>query len=1327
MKSITRFNGFILATCLFIYISASNKITAQPVDTLQAKSVARNFFADRLSRSRQISIKGISSQNIEMTLAFKETENLGDQSSLKGNSQATPLYYIFNVKDKLNSSDKHGFIIISADQRIPSVLGYSFTGEFSIKDQGPALKEWMDHYKEQIIYVIKNNLAPDPKITDEWKNYSVPVALKGTEQITEVAPMLTTKWSQRSYCNNLCPADARCITSLNGHVPAGCTAIAMAQIMNYHKYPASNNPIPSYTDKVNLDADGNPIENSVYVIPDVGVTTYNWSQMPDDINKGLYDPDAPTSEEMVGIDAVSTLIYHCGVAVQMNYGPLESGAGSPLDAFRDYFKYSPVIREVFRSNYASDDDWTDILKDELNNGRPVYYAGYKNDAMQGGHAFVCDGYQDTDPLDLDRFFHFCWGEGGGGGNGYYNLDALTPGSSNYTYQQWAIVGISHDLNPTIADADGNNYRIVTIGTQTWMAENLKVTHYRDGTIIPEVTGDAAWDGLATGAYCFYGDIPANKDIYGAMYNWYAVNTDKLCPAGWHVPSDEEFKTLEMSLGMTQMQADIGPGEFRGTDQGTQMKNTTGWPSGWNGTNTSGFSGLPGGTNSSKAGYSYLHGGIHGFWWCATQYVSGEAWVRGLGGYYNGDETGVERTIAVEKNGMSVRCLKDPTDLVGDGGAFSGDIVTGGEEKWFRFQTGIGGTYAIQTFGSTDTYMYLYNSDRNTLIAEDNNGAGDGHNAKIVKNLSAGTKYYIKIRGSDNSITGNYSISIVSVPSAPTANNASITYDGLTHTAGAIVQTGISIIWYDSPTGGSVTTQPTGKDVGSYKAYAEAVNDATGSVSLNRTLVTLTISKAKLIVTAKNKSSQYSDPLQSLTYEITGFVNGETTSVVTGSPVISTSASQFSTPGEYPVTISPGTLSCINYSFSFVDGIYTIATEDARVDFTGPCIVATASAASGIATITLRTAVQDISATSDAGDDIYPGDIRNAKVRFLNDGSIISGTGTDANGWITPTLINNSDLKTGVIVLNWTVNIGAETDAEYTISTEVTGYYNRNDANDNTVVTVYKPTGDFITGGGFIINPDNTSGTYAGDPGRRTNFGFNVKYNKSGKNLKGNMNIIFRKTINGVIHTFHIKSNSMTSLGVNINNAAAKTAVFVSKVTMKDLSNPLFGYSKGGLTLQVNMTDRGEPGKSDAIAMSVYDGSMLLFSSNWTGTSTAETVLSKGNLLVHSGFSLGQTETQTSTDNPGIIIAGKSEFSLKAYPNPFTDRVYFDLQMQTDSKVLLEIYDLRGSRLATVYNDMVVAFNRYRFEYVPKNVKRGLLVYRLTVDDKLVFTGSLIHN
>lgn len=1298
MKSITRFSVFILASCLFIYVCASNKIDAQPVDTLQAKTVAKNFFADRLSRSRQISIKGISFQNIEMTLAFKETENLGEQIDSKGGSKPTPLYYIFNVKDKLNTSDKRGFIIISADQRIPSVLGYSFIGEFPLKDQAPALKEWMDHYKEQIIYVIKNKLTPDPKITDEWKNYSAPVELKSTEQLSEVTPLLTTLWSQYGYYNNLCPADNNCGASWNGHVPAGCVAIAMAQIMKYWDYPASNNPIPGYN-SANYGWQ-----------PDIGTTTYDWSSMPDEVNFGM--TPSPTTDE---INAVSTLVYHCGVAVQMKYAPTGSGAGSPMEAFKNYFKYSPDIEEIDKSTF-SPEEWEEKIRNELDNNRPVFYSGYSTDTYEGGHSFVCDGYQD------ENYFDFNWGLSfHGGGNGHYYLNDLTPGSHDFTFKQWAIINIS----PTspLVDADRNYYDIVEIGPQVWMAENLKTTKYNDGTAIAYPGLDKnAWESNTSGAYAWWDNNESNKNTYGALYNCYAVNSDKLCPSGWHVPSLNEWLNLMYFLG--------GSNEQNGRMIGGGLLKETGnehWkPSNVGAMDIYGFTALPGGNRGPGGDFYSLE--TSGLW-----YASGNWWkddAKGTGFMMYGTETGVWYG-AMEKNaGISVRCVKDITgvNIPVDGEAFMYGYIssmTPNEEQWYKFLTGPACTYNIQTYGSMDTYMVLYDSNRSTMIAEDNNGAGSGYNAKIAITLDANTWYYVKIKGYNNS-TGGYSIDVHALPDAPDANNVTVNYDGLSHTAGASVPPGISVVWYNAPTGGSVTTQPAGISCGTYKAYAEAVNDVIGSKSLSRTLVTLTISKANLIITAKNKSSQYSDPLQILTYEITGFVNGETTSVVTGSPVISTSATQFSAPGEYPITISAGTLSTVNYYFSSVDGVYTIAPEDARVDYTGPGLVATANAASGIATITLRTTVQDISATSVAADDIYPGDIRKAKVRFLNGGAVITGTDTDANGWITPVLVNNSDLKTGVIVLNWTVNIGAETDKEYIISTEVTSFYTRSDDNDNTLITVYKPTGDFITGGGYIINPDNTAGTYAGDPGRKTHFGFNVKYNKSGKNLQGNINILLRRTISGVVHTFLVKSNSMTSLGVNINNAAAKTAVFVSKVTMKDLTNPLSGYSKGGLTLQINMTDRGEPGKSDAIAMSVYDGSMLLFSSNWTGTSTAETVLSGGNLLVHSGFSLSQTETQTSTDNPGMIMVGKSEFSLIAYPNPFTDRIYFDLQMQTDSKILLEIYDLRGSKLATIYNDMVAALNRYRFEYVPKNVKKGLLVYRLKVDGKLVFSGILIH-
>ena len=115
--------------------------------------------------------------------------------------------------------------------------------------------------------------------------------------------------------------------------------------------------------------------------------------------------------------------------------------------------------------------------------------------------------------------------------------------------------------------------------------------------------------------------------------------------------------------------------------------------------------------------------------------------------------------------------------------------------------------------------------------------------------------------------------------------------------------------------------------------------------------------------------------------------------------------------------------------------------------------------------------------------------------------------------MTPVLVSSSDLTTGVVSTDWTANIGNATDVEYTISIVVSNYYTRNSSEDNTVVTVYKPTGDFITGGGFIKTPKdaNLGGTYASDPnlGLRTNFGFNVKYNKNGTNLQGNMNIIIR--------------------------------------------------------------------------------------------------------------------------------------------------------------------------------------------------------------------------
>jgi hypothetical protein len=516
--------------------------------------------------------------------------------------------------------------------------------------------------------------------------------------------------------------------------------------------------------------------------------------------------------------------------------------------------------------------------------------------------------------------------------------------------------------------------------------------------------------------------------------------------------------------------------------------------------------------------------------------------------------------------------------------------------------------------------------------------------------------------------------------------------------------------------------------------------------LSRTRVTLTINKAELAVAAKDQSSQYSDPLKTLTYEITGFVKGETSGVVTGSPEISTTATQFSAPGDYPIGISIGTLSATNYTFSFVVGKYTITQEDAIVTFTGATtvstssgfpwldflnnilsrlsstsIASTANASSGLATVTLRATVQDISETSNAAGDIYPGDIRLSKVRFfIKDGTAL----TD---WLTPTLVNPADLETGVVSYDWKVNIGTATQTVYTIGIEVNhdGYYSNNQS-DYTTVTIYKPTGDFIAGGGYI-NPTSSAGTYASDPGLKTNFGFVVTYKINGTNWQGSPNIIFRRKVNSVVHTYQIMSNSITSLGVNVTNPSSKTAVFVANASLTDITKPGAPISIGGnLTLQVNMTDKGDPGTKDLIAISLWNGSKLLYSSKWTGASTTEMLLSGGNLVVHSGFSFAPPRAGNSTiisDMPTEIP--KAEFSLKAYPNPFTDHIYFDLQLNMDSKVRLEIFDINGSKITTV-NDIVVPYDNYVFEYVPENLSSGIFIYRLLVNGKQMFVGKLIH-
>jgi uncharacterized protein (TIGR02145 family) len=205
------------------------------------------------------------------------------------------------------------------------------------------------------------------------------------------------------------------------------------------------------------------------------------------------------------------------------------------------------------------------------------------------------------------------------------------------------LGLTDLQAQTVKDIDGNVYTSVTIGNQVWMAENLKTTKYNDGTAIPLVADDKAWEALTTPAYCWYNnDATANKKTYGALYNWYTVNTKKLCPTGWHVPSDAEWTTLTTNLGGES----VAGGKLKETG-------TTHWQSpNMGATNETGFTALPGGYRNNYGPYNDI--GYYGYWWSATEANATYAWYRHLS-YAN---SYVYRNYFNKHYGFSVRCLRD---------------------------------------------------------------------------------------------------------------------------------------------------------------------------------------------------------------------------------------------------------------------------------------------------------------------------------------------------------------------------------------------------------------------------------------------------------------------------------------------------------------------------------------------------------------------------------------------------------------------------------------------------------------------------------------------
>lgn len=353
-------------------------------------------------------------------------------------------FYIF-----VNELGK-GFVLVSADDCALPIIGYSTDENFIFPV--PANVEWyLSRYEEEIAYCKQNHIAATERITSTWNdiyNNTYSPALRAS-----VAPMLTTKWNQGEPYNNLCPHVG------SEGVPAGCTAIATAQIMKYWNWPETG-------------VGSNSFVHNLYGLlsADFANTNYDWANMPNKFTASNTDTQRL---------AVSTLVYHVGVSVNMNYGPNGSGAytkgihwPSAENALRDNFCYSEALHSIEKEKDSIDDDtWMDILMSELNAGRPMIETGFSSD--MSGHAFVCDGYNNV------GLFHINWGWGGAY-DGYFHPAALNPTSGvSFNHEVGIILGIepyrNMHANPYRLDFpyEGGNQPLTispcTDSSQSWTA------------------------------------------------------------------------------------------------------------------------------------------------------------------------------------------------------------------------------------------------------------------------------------------------------------------------------------------------------------------------------------------------------------------------------------------------------------------------------------------------------------------------------------------------------------------------------------------------------------------------------------------------------------------------------------------------------------------------------------------------------------------------------------------------------------------------------------------------------------------------------------------
>ena len=364
-----------IAITLTIHLIFTPPAGARPISLEEAMNKAQHFLYSH-SQDSALQARGIAPM-FELAYEAQTRDN------------ATSCFYV------LNKTSSSGYIIVSADNRLPDVLGYSDNGDFDINNIPDNMRWWLSEYERQIERILSStdDILPSTEFREGW---------------TEIQPMIKTHWHQGAPFNNLCP-----MKKTGTRSAAGCVSIAMAQIMNYYQWPVTGRGSNSYE------------WNDEILSMDFSEVTFDWANMLDTYSS---QNDAPEEQ-----NAVATLIYACGISTNTEY---DAPSGSPSSIFNTYnawLKYFDYDAKYLSRRNSELSDWEALIYSELTNGRPVLYRGNRSVI---GHAFVCDGYS------YDGLFHINWGWGDGR-DGYFLLSVVDPfgEGDGYTENQAIVYGI----------------------------------------------------------------------------------------------------------------------------------------------------------------------------------------------------------------------------------------------------------------------------------------------------------------------------------------------------------------------------------------------------------------------------------------------------------------------------------------------------------------------------------------------------------------------------------------------------------------------------------------------------------------------------------------------------------------------------------------------------------------------------------------------------------------------------------------------------------------------------------------------------------------------